>query len=188
MTRDRTGRGDSPTVAFGRGRRGQLVLLSGVVVALALLAMLTAFLQLGYHGDVATGGDERRVTDAGAYLERVTHDAARDLRGEYIWAERDGAVRALEGRLRPALATLERARAESGVAATATRNHTAGARWAAANCPAGSGRDFGPCRAERGVVVQERDGRTLVLAVAYDLTVATEDATTRVTTVVEPVG
>jgi len=174
------------TVGLAGSRRGQLVLLSGVVVALALLAMLAAFLQLGYGGDAATDGDGR-VTDAGAYLQRVTHDAASDLRGEYAWSEREQAVRELEQRLESDLATLERARAESGVVTTASFNRTAAGRWAADNCPSGPARDFGPCRVDEGVVVQERDGRTLVLAVAYDLTVATERSTTRLTTVVEPV-
>jgi len=50
-----------------------------------------------------------------------------------------------------------------------------------------SAREFGPCRADRGVVVQERDDRTLVLAVAFDLTVVTERETTNLT-VVETTG
>jgi len=179
-------RDGSPAVGLTQSHRGQLVLLSGVVVALALLAMLAAFLQLGYGGDAATDGDDR-VSDAGAFLQRVTHDAASGLRGEYTWNEREQAVRELGQLLESELAALERARAESGAATTASFNRTAAGRWAAANCPGGPARDFGPCRADDGVVVQERDGRTLVLAVAYDLTVATDRSTTRLTTVVEPV-
>jgi len=173
-------------VGLSGTHRGQLVLLSGVVVALALLAMLTAFLQLGYGGDAVTG-DGDRVTDAGAYLQRVTHDAASDLRGEYTWGERDRAVRALHRQLDADIATLERARAESGAVTTTAFNNSAAGRWATGNCPGGPARDFGPCRADGGVVVQERDGRTVVLAVAYDQTVATERSTTTLTTVVEPV-
>jgi len=149
--------------------------------------MLTAFLQLGYHADVATSGDERVVADGESYLQRVTHDAARDLRGEYDWSQRDAAVTALRSALEPRLATLERSRAGAGVAATGTLNRTAAERWADTHCPSGTGREFGPCRADRGVVVQERDGRTLVVGVAYDLGVTTEQSTTRLTTVVEPV-
>jgi len=37
--------------------------------------------------------------------------------------------------------------------------------------------------ADRGVVVQQRGGRTLVLAVGYDLTVTTDRETVRLTVV-----
>lgn len=166
--------------------RGQVVLVAGVAVALALAAMLAAFLQLGYHGDVATTGDGRSVADARGYLDRVTHDAARDLRGEYEWRERRQAADDLRRALRPRLRTLERSRAGSGVVATATFDGETARAWANDQCPGGRGREFGDCRADGGVVVQERDGRTLVVAVAYDLTVATGDATTELTVVVTP--
>jgi len=178
---------EARAVGLAGSRRGQLVLLSGVVVALALVAMLAAFLQLGYGGDAASTADEH-LADADAYLQRVTHHVASDLRGEYSWGERERAVRAFHRGVEPQLATLERARATSGVAATVAFNDTAAGRWAAANCPGGPAREFGPCRADDGVVVQERDGRTLVLAVAYDLSVVTEQSRTRLTTVVEPVA
>ena len=63
-------------------------------------------------------------------------------------------------------------------------NASAATDWAATNCPGGSGRRFGPCEADRGVVVQERAGRTHVLAVAVDVTVTTERGTYAVTLVV----
>nr|WP_123537854.1 hypothetical protein [Halosimplex salinum] len=70
---------------------------------------------------------------------------------------------------------------------TAAFNQTVAQRWASAECPGGSGRQFGPCEADRGVVVQERDDRTLVLAVGYDLDVTTEGEETQITTVLRAV-
>nr|WP_254279967.1 hypothetical protein [Halomicroarcula marina] len=56
-----------------------------------------------------------------------------------------------------------------------------------ANCPSGPDRQFGDCAADRGVVVQERLGRTHVLGVAVDVTTTTERGETAVTAVLRPV-
>jgi len=173
------------------GDRGQFVLLAGVVVALALVAMLTAYLQLGYAADVRTTDTDRTVRDGRAFLERATHGAARPLRGEYTWSERGQAVTAVRARLDPRLTGLERSRVGEGVVYRTGYNQTVATQWAGAECPGGgarSGRDFGPCEADRGVVVQERAGRTLVLAVAYDLSVTTENAQTGTTFVANASG
>lgn len=164
--------------------RGQFVLLAGVVVALALVAMLTAYLQLGYHGDVASDRVDRPVEDSTAFLERATHEEARALRGNYGWAEREAAVTAMQDRLRARLETLERARVTEGIVSRASFNASVANESVDEYCRSGPGRRFGSCEADRGVVVQERTGRTLVLAVGYDLTVTTDDRTARVTTVV----
>jgi hypothetical protein len=181
----------SGRVAVGPGAggsdRGQFVLLAGVVVALALVAMLTAYLQLGYHVNVAQDTD-RAVGDSRAFLDRATYEAARPLRGEHDWSQRGQAVTAMRDRLDPRLDTLERSRVDQGIVSRATVNASAASAWAGEYCPSGDGQAFGPCEADRGVVVQERTGRTLVLAVAYDLTVTTEDGSTRLTTVVNATG
>jgi hypothetical protein len=171
--------------------RGQFVLLAGVVVAVALVAMLTAYLQLGYHADVTASGSDRAVTDSTAFLDRATHTAARPLRGKHDWGHREAAVTAVRDRLRPRLATLERARVTQGVVVRAAFALSAADTWADDHCPggsAGSERAFGPCVADRGVVVQERDGRTLVLAVGYDLNLTTRDGTAELTTVINATG
>jgi len=161
-----------------------MVLLAGVVVALALVAMLVAYLQLGYHADARSAAvDGDAAADGRSYLQRSAHDAARVLRGEFAWGERAQAVTETRNRIRPRIRTLQRSRVESGVAYTAAFNQTVARRWATANCPGGSGRAFGSCTADRGVVVQQRDGRTLVLAVGFDLTVTTDRETVRLTLV-----
>lgn len=167
------------------GDRAQFVLIAGVVVALALLAMLTAYLQLSYAGDVRTADFDRTVEDGRAYLDRTTHGAARPLRGEYAWSQRGPAVTALRARLGPRLAELRRSRVTEGVVYRTGYNQTAAGRWARAECPAGGpDRAWGPCEADRGVVVQERAGRTQAIAVGYDLGVTTADYETNVTLVV----
>ncbi|MFB6151140.1 MAG: hypothetical protein ABEJ40_04975 [Haloarculaceae archaeon] len=173
---------------FGPGRRGQFVLLAGVVVAIALVGMLTAYLQLGYRGDVGADDVDDRLADGRAYLDRATHEAARAIRGEHDWSERGPAVTAVRVRLRSRLGTLERARVDRGVAYSVVFNRSAAREWAGAHCPHGRARQFGDCEADRGVVVQERDGRTLVLAVAYDLSVTTDAGETRLVTVVNATG
>ena len=165
--------------------RGQFVLLAGVVVALALVAMLVAYLQVGYHADVASADDERTVTDGRFYLERATHESTRLIRGSYAWHERDQAVTAVRERLAPRLSTLERSRVADGVVYQTAFNKTAASAWARRNCPSGPDREFGRCEAARGVVVQKRDGRTLALAVGYDLNVTTPDSETHLTVMVE---
>jgi len=177
-------RGNPCAAAGRRNDRGQFVLLAGVVVALALAAMLVAYLQLGYHADATASSTDRVIADSTAYLDRTTHEATRPLRGEYDWEERNAAVTVTRYRTGAGLGALERTRAADGVAVRATFNATAASQWAGTRCSSGPGRPFGTCVADRGVVVQERVGRTLVVAVAYDLTVTTADGTTRLTTVV----
>ena len=154
------------------------------MVAVALVARLTAFLQLGYHADVTSAGTDRPVVEGQSYLERATHEASRAVRGAYDWHERGLAVTAVRNRLQIRLRTLERSRVSAGVAYQSEFNQTIADRWARTNCPSGPDRAFGSCEAERGVVVQERDGRTLVLVVGYDLRVTTENGDTRVATAI----
>lgn len=175
------------TEATGRSGddRAQFVLIAGVVVALALVAMLTAYLQLGYGADVRTTDFDRTVEDGQAYLDRATHDAARPLRGEYAWSQRGPAVTTLRNRLDPRLAELERSGVTEGVVYRTSYNGTVAARWASAKCPtAGPDRAWGSCAVDRGVVVQERAGQTQVIAVGYDLGVVTSDYETNATVVV----
>jgi len=173
---DRDGGGDD---------RGQFVLIAGVVVALALLAMLTAYLQLGYGADVRTTDFGRTVEDGQAYLDRTTQQAARPLRGEYAWGQRGPAVTTLRNRLDPRLDELERSRVTDSIVYRADYNQTVAAQWARSECPGhGADRAWGSCAADRGVVVQERAGQTQILAVAYDVGVMTADVETNATVVI----
>ena len=167
------------------GERGQLVLAAAAVLAVALAPVVLAYLQLGYHADVAASTDyDAPVANAERLLERAVHEVATNATGR-PWSERDETVRTVRDRLDPHLSTLATARIASGTAYGTAYNQSAAANWAADRCPDGPNREFGDCVAKVGVVVQDRVGETHVLAVALDVTVTTERGERRVTLVVE---
>lgn len=162
-------------------RRGQLVLLAAVLVAVAIVPMVLAYLQLSYHVDVEAGGAHDDPTaDARSVLVRAVHQAREDVPGQYSWARRSAAVRTVEARLEPRIATVETARVEEGIYRNVSYNQTLAERWENANCPS----EFGPCEAHDGIVVQERAGRTHVLAIAFDLETTGQHQRTELSTVV----
>lgn len=170
-------------------RRAQLVILAAVLVTVALVPVVLAYLQLGYHADVrASGAEDDPTRDATGVLVRAVHDASADVPGEYQWSRRSAAVTAVRTDLAPRIETVETARVEDGIARNVAYNQSLASRWAGSNCPDGPARQFGSCEAIAGVVVQERAGRTHVLAVAVDVRTTTEDELTRVATVLEAVG
>jgi len=172
----------------GVGARAQLVLAAAAVVAVALAPVVLAYLQLGYHGDVAASTEyDDPAADAERFLERAVHEASTGIPGEYRWSQRAHAVQAVRDRLAPRLATLAGSQVAEGTAYELDYNRTAASEWRADDCPGGRGRAFGPCETRRGVVVQERDGETHVLAVAFDVTVTTERGRTRLTLLVPAV-
>lgn len=169
--------------------RGQLVLLAAAVIAVALTPVVLAVLQLGYHPDVdASRGYDDPGRSAERALSRAVTDAAAGVPADYPWSDRRDAVTAVRRRLRPRLRSLATGRVESGTVVDADYNASAAAAWAAGGCPGGPDRRFGPCAVDRGVVVQERDGRTHVLAVAFDVAVTEPRVRTRFTVVVRVVG
>lgn len=166
------------------GRRGQTVLLAAAVIALAMLPLAVAYLQLGAHPDLTAGERQPDGTRTVAALDRALTDARAGVPANYSWDRRDEAVTAVRGRLAPAVERLETAGIEEGVARSIRYNDTAAAAWAAENCPGGPDRQFGDCEAVDGVVVQDRLGETHVLAAAFDVRVTTDRGTTELTVVV----
>lgn len=158
-------------------RRGQLVLLAAAALAVALVPMALAHLQLGYHDDVQSATvDSRPVDDAERTLHRALDGAARGIPQQYPWTDRHSAVTAVRDQLRPTLATLNTSRLGSGTVYGISYNDSRAQSWMQANCPSGPDRQFGSCRTDRGVVVQERASETHVLAVAVDIRVTTDDS------------
>lgn len=158
-------------------RRGQLVLLASATLAIALVPLALAYLQLGYHEDVgATGLDASPIHDGEQLLDRALQDAVVATPETHAWSDRTAAVTAVRDRLRPALSSLNRSSIERGMAYGVTYNVSRATSWARSHCPGGPDRQFGTCRADRGLVVQERAGRTHVLAVAVDLRATARDA------------
>ncbi|MFB6268663.1 MAG: hypothetical protein ABEH83_01880 [Halobacterium sp.] len=161
--------------------RGQLVLVAAAVAALALVPVALAYLQLGYAPAVADvdGDHAERVSRS---LDRSVDAAAEAATGE-SWADRESAVEDAKAALAPKVAALETARLRDGVAVNVNYDEGLAATVA---CPGGDGRSFGDCETIGGVVVQERDGETVVVAVAFTVRVTTPDGTTEYGRVVRP--
>lgn len=164
--------------------RGQLVLLAAAALALALVPLVLAYLQLGYHDDLHTGsgatpGEVERV------LHRGLDDAAADIAFEYSWHERAAATDTVRDRLTSTLDAISRTGLDRGTAYTVRFNQTRAAALASDRCPGGSDRQFGPCIADSGVIIQERQDRAHVLGAAFDIEITTPDREVRVTTAVE---
>lgn len=166
-------------------RRAQLVLLAAVLIAVALVPIVLAYLQLGYHADVrASGVDADPVADARGALVPAVHEASADVPGTYRWADREESVAVVRERLAPTVDTVETGRIEAGIYRNVTYNESHVEGVAAASCPGGPGREFGPCEAVDGVVVQERAGWTHVIGVAFDVDATSQRGRTELTTVV----
>lgn len=168
--------------------RGQLVLVAAAVLALALIPLAFAYLQLGYHADVeAATADRDAGTETVRLLERAVHEAAGEATG-HPWSGRNGAIRAINDSLTDDVDGIQSARVGDGVASEVRQNDTVATRWATANCPGGIGQSFGSCETHGGLVVQERAGETTLVAVAFDVHVVGPNSETDLTVVIRAVG
>ena len=164
----------SSTLPSGRDR-GQLVLLAAGVIVIALFPIVLAYFQLGYAGDIESGASvDPPESETVRALERATFDAGQPLQGATD-QNRSSIRQTFVDRLDNRTDTVETARLETGVVVDIQRNVSAADTYATAGCPGGDGRDFGPCTASDGVVVQERAGDAHVIAVAVDVLVASDD-------------
>lgn len=161
--------------------RGQLVLVAAAVAALALVPVAAAYLQFGYAPAVADV-DENHGERVTRTLDRIADDAAETATGN-AWADRERAVERVKELLAPRLRTVERARLGDGVVVNVSTDSSLAERVA---CPRGDGRSFGACETHGGIVVQDRAGETVVVAVAFDVRVTTPDGTTRFGYVARP--
>ena len=151
-------------------QRGQLVLLAAVAIAVAVLPLLAMVGQLGYHPDgAARAVDPHPATAGEAVLERAVANVAADLPGAYPWAERQRAAATARRELAPTVAAVNRSLVGEGTVLETTLNATLARTWERANCPGGPARRFGPCRTDGGLILQERAGRTHLVAVAVDI-------------------
>ena len=156
------------TVRGTNVKRGQLVLVAAAVIAIGLVPMLFAYLQLGYHPDTASD-PEVSSEGAVAYLDRSVHRAARETAGEYEWGQRAAMADAVRATLDDDVDALETARLEEGVAYEVQYNSTVAEEWVNDNWDRGDGKRFGDCAVDGGVVTQERTGEAVLLAVGFDI-------------------
>lgn len=158
-------------------RRGQLVLLAAVLLAVALLPLLTAVVQLGYQpSGPGRAVDSHPVTASSQVLERAVADVAPRVPRNFSWGAREAAAAAVRRQLAPTAAALNRSRIASGTSLAVVFNESRAARWAGLHCPGGPGREFGDCWTSGGVVLQERRGRAHLVAVATDVSAVGRDA------------
>ena len=163
-----------------------MVIAIAVVVTVALVPVAAAYLQLG---SVATDGRIDRSTPVEPVMRGLSQSVAgaeSEVAGAYGWSERERAVDSIHNWLDPRLDGLE-ARHEPGTQAVSiSYNQTLADAVASNECPRGDGRVFGPCTASRGVVVQERDGEAVVVAVALDVQVVSADTQTETSRAYRP--
>ena len=168
-------------------KRGQLVLVAAAVIAIGLVPMLFAYLQLGYHPDTASD-PEVSGEEAVAYLDRSVHRAARETAGEYEWGQRAAMADDVRKTLDADIDDLETARLQEGVAHEVRYNSTVAEEWVDDNCDRGDGKRFGDCAVDGGVATQERAGEAVLLAVGFDVRAVGPDGKTELTVVVEVGG
>lgn len=164
--------------------RGQLVLVAALALALALVSLGVAYLQLGYDEDVQAA-EQEPARQLEAVLERAVHNASAGVSGTYRWDDRENAVRAVREELNETREQLETSRVDDGHVYLVDFNGTRVERWETTNCPDGANRQFGECDVVDGMALQERAGRTHVLAVAFDLVITTPEGDTTVTITIE---
>lgn len=165
--------------------RAQLVLLAAVGVAVLLMPLLTAVLQLGYHPDgPARSVDPHPVPSTTAVLERAVSTTGAGIPTAYPWAQRADAAAAISSSLQPTLAALNRSMTATGTVIEIRPNASLAADWMARSCPGGPGRDFGSCWTDAGLVLQDRAGRTHFVAVGVDILVVGTDAEWRLQRVI----
>lgn len=169
----------------GRPTRAQLVVSMAVVVTVALVPVAAAYLQLGY-ASTPLESRSSHADDVTRVLDRSVADATGEVSGEYSWAEWSAAIDELRTRLEPALSGISSMPGHETSSVQVEYNQTDASRIAANTCPGGEGRQFGPCRAAGGIVVQERAGETTIVAASFDVRIRTPDSSATITTRIDP--
>ncbi|UPM43584.1 DUF7261 family protein [Halocatena salina] len=163
--------------------RGQLVLVAAVFIAVSFVPITVAYLQLGYSADVKASSDTP-VESLESTVQRLEHVIYTETNGTTAWSHRNHTVTELHTRLEPHASAIETEHITHSV--RIEYNESAASEWALTNCPNGSARQFGPCTADRGVVVQERIGEAHLLAVAFDMTLKNDRERIEATMIIGP--
>ena len=162
------------------------MLLAAAVVAVALVPMLVAYVQLGYDGDVRAARDAATPTeDARRLLRGAVFDASMEVAGEFASTNRALAAARVNATLAPHIDRVESARAFDGVAVSVEGNATAARRWAEETCPSGTMRRFGSCETIGGLAFQSRGSEATLLGAAFDVWVTSSGRNVRTTIVLE---
>ena len=169
------------------GDRGQIVLVAAAVVAVALLSMTLAYAQLGYDADrTGAGATVASVSEIDRSLTGSLRTAAREARhraDDRSWRDHRSVADGVRESIQTDIDRLERAHAAESRSLAIEFRDAAATQWARSRCPDSRGRDFGPCRAIGGIVLQERAGETTVVAAAFRIQIVSPAESTTVTTV-----
>jgi hypothetical protein len=162
---------------FRAATRGQLVLLAAGLVAVVLVAMLLAYAQVDAPVD-EPGESQTAVTSTEVTrgLVAVARNASREVGTRASGPSVAHTVRQRAGRdvTRMRAAWLDR-----GAVVDVGWNRTAARRWARRDCPGGRHLTVSDCRPRDGLVTQRRAGEWYVVALAFDVRVATDRRTAR---------
>lgn len=108
--------------------------------------------------------------------------------GDHHWPDGDTLAVAGRAEIDDDLELLETGRIHTGVVHDVQYSEPAATAWERNNCDRGGGRRFGGCAVDGGLVLQERAGDAVLLAVAFDLSVVVPDCHAGLTIVVEVDG
>lgn len=161
-----------------------MVLLAAAAIAVALVPMLLAYMQLGYHPEIAEPRTAH-ASDVERTLSRSLVGATAGIPREYAWSERTAAVTEVRNRLAETVTTLNQSELARATPIRISFNETIAETWMAGRCPSGPDREFGSCEVDRGIAVQDRGGQTHVLAAGVDIRILSQDASVEVRTVIE---
>jgi len=161
------------------------VLIAAVALAAALVPLVLAYLQLGFHDDIGASNGADAPTQADRTLEQGLHNATVDIPNSSAWANRDDAVQRVKQRLESTIEAVNRSRLDAGQLLQVSSNQSRATDWVARNCPSGPDRQFGNCEASRGLIIQDRAGRTHVLAMAVDMQISTPESEMQLTVIIE---
>lgn len=165
--------------------RGQLVLVAAAAIALALFPLVVAYLQLGYAGDVAAEPTDPAPGDElDRALDRAVRSAATDV-DRRASASPGAAAETFRGSVEADLDRLETTRIEAGSAARIEYAPDTAVEWVGDDrWREGVAADFDEPSVHGGVVIQDRAGEYVVLAVALDVELVEPDRTVRRSVVV----
>lgn len=171
---------------MSRPDRGQVVLLAAAALAIALVPMVLAYLQLGYGADTeAISTDPAPERQAERVLSQAFADASGGIPANYTWSDRDTAAETVRNRIEDATEELAVSDLGHETVYLVEPNGTRATAIAAGSCPGGPNREFGPCEANGGLVLQRRAGETHVLAAAFDVSIVQESTERELTLAVE---
>lgn len=179
-------KGREPPVSQGAREtdRGQLVLIAAIALVVALVPLVLAYAQLGYHEDLESAGQPNQPEQIDRTLDHALQDVVGNATFEFEWEERQEATGTVRERLAPKITAIEESGLDAGTAIHVSYNDSKTDSWVAGNCPSGENRQFGDCDGVNGIAVQERNGDTHVLGVGFDIVIISPEAETSLTTII----